>query len=199
MDRSKPRAMNGVVNGAYDEYELSSSATSACGSLESDAKFPSNFLRTALTRETGASRGTFPDGRQASSCVEEQLLIVEKETRDEQSRTYKRKKTLLLSALKCILSILMSLTLFVCVVAGKISLVHIGQRLNYTGIYRNVSTLVTDDTKFNRETSFIMLVIILVFPSSYTLIRAICTSGMRSSHPWPTKRAIVWVSTSNSF
>ena len=196
MDLKKSSAMNGNVNAAYDDQELSSSATSASGSIERETQFVSSFFGTEPSIQVDALKGSVPNGVQqnSSSSIDEQLLIVEQETRDEESRRYKRKKTLLLSALKCILSIMMSITLFVCVVVGKISLVHIGQRLNYTDLHRNSSSLQAKDSKSPRETSFIMLVMIVVFPSFYTLLRATCTSGMKRSHPWPTQRAIVWVS-----
>ena len=195
MDLNRHSTMNGKLNSAFDEQELSSTATSSSGSLERETQFSRTFFDT-LPRPTETLKTSVPNGVQqtATSSVEEQLLIVEQETRDEDSRKYKRKKTILLSALKCILSVLMSVTLFVCVVAGKLSLVHIGQRLNYTNLHRNNTSLKNDSVGPLRETSFIMLVIILVFPSLYTLVRAICVSGMKRSHPWPTQRAIIWVS-----
>ena len=188
--------MEGKLNLAYDELELSSSATSTSGSLERETRFAGTFFETTAPKPTETLDRRLSEEMQqpSSSNIDDQLLIVEQENKDEDSRKYKRKKTLLLSALKCILSMFMSLTLFICVVIGKISLVHIGQQLNYTAVGRNYTYEINHGNASLRETSFIMLVIIMVSPSLYSLLKAICVSGMKRSHPWPTKRAIIWVS-----
>ena len=195
MDLNKHSTIDRRLNLAYDELELSSSATSTSGSFERENRFAGTFVETTLPKQVETLNCGIPEDMQqsSSSSVDEQLLIVEQETTDK-DRRYTREKTYLLSALKCILSIFMSIALFICVVAGKISLVHIGQQLNYTATKENVTYIVNDNSASLRETSFIMLIIIMIFPSLYSLLRAICISGMKSSHPWPTQRAIIWVS-----
>jgi len=190
---NKHSAIDGRLNLAYDELELSSSATSTSGSFERENRFAGTFVETTLPKQVETLNCGIPEDMQqsSSSSVDEQLLIVEQETTDK-DRRYTREKTYLLSALKCLLSIFMSMALFVCVVAGKISLVHIGQQLNYTATKDNFTYIVNDNSASLRETSFIMLIIIMIFPSLYSLLRAICVSGMKSSHPWPTQRAIIW-------
>ena len=194
MDLNKHSTIDGRLNIAFDE--LSSSATSISGSLERETRFAGTFFETTVPRPVVTLNGRVLDDAQqpSSSNMDEQPLIVEQEISDDDSKKYKRKKTLLLSAVKCILSVFMSLTLFICVVAGKISLVHIGQQLNYTAMHNNYTYIINHESASLRETSFVMLIIIMVFPSFYSLLRAICVSGMKRSHPWPTKRAVIWVS-----
>ena len=196
MDLNKHPPIDGRLNVAFDDMDLSSSATSTSGSLEREARFSGTFFETTTPRsvETVNERALDDMQQPSSSNMDEQPLIVEQEANDEDSKKYRRENKVLVSVVKCIVSIFMSLTLFFCVVAGKISLVHIGQQLNYTAMHRNSTYIKESQATSLRETSFVMLIIIMIFPPFYSLVRAICVSGMKRSHPWPTKRAIIWVS-----
>ena len=129
-------------------------------------------------------------------------FTVEREDKDEEARNYIRKKSICLSMIKCLLSFMMCVGLLCCVVASKISLVAIGRKLNYTlGAHSNVSTNFTycgnsKENAWECETVFDMLILILVIPSVISFIRAILISAFRSSHPWPTGKALFWVSSS---
>ena len=198
MAKENMFVLNGRLNAGFDDAESLSTATSNSNSIEKETQLCSEFFQETLPCPPKKLNNGIGHGgtKFMPPNVEEQLFTVEQEQRNPDAQKYKRKKTLCLSALKCILSLMISVSLFVCVVASKISLVHIGQKLNYTAMYHNASRTVSSAEKsFVRETSFVMLVLLLVFPSVYTLFRAICNSGMKRSHPWPTKRAVIWVRT----
>ena len=185
--------------------EISSSANSQTGSIEREKE----YRRVSETQFSTPPRHTalivpVPNGAAVSEpAAGSHAFVVEREDRDENFGKYNRKKTYFLSAVKCLLSILMSLLLFVCCVASKLSLVYIGQRLKYGQVAASNATNSSSGTcssssgsniKHLCETTLGMLMLILICPSIYSLIKALCVSGMRKSHPWPTDRAIVWVS-----
>ena len=144
---------------------------------------------------------------------------VEREEKNDTAKNYRRQKSVFLSILKCVLSMLMSICLLSCVVASKLSLVAIGQRLNYTMAKTSVrqaasnaslgsnqtmkkhtphsSLIFCGSSKYGLyqcETIFNMLVLILMTPHIFAFLKALVSSGCKTSHPWPTKRAVAWVS-----
>ena len=145
-------------------------------------------------------------------------FTVEREDKNESARNYRRKKSILLSILKCILAFLMSAGLLACAVASKLSLAAIGWKLNYTSDKSSSPQTANSSSRVNQttettaalhseltfcgnsrhslyqcETVFNMLVLILVIPHIYGFLKALFSSGWKKSHPWPTKRAVIWV------
>ena len=146
-------------------------------------------------------------------------FTVEREGKNDSARNYRRKKSILLSILKCILAFLMSAGLLASAVVSKLSLVAIGWKLNYTSDKDSTSQTANSTSRVNQttektaafhskltlcgnsryslyqcETVFNMLVLILVIPHIYGFLKALFSSGWKKSHPWPTKRAVIWVS-----
>ena len=145
---------------------------------------------------------------ETSQQTEDQPFTVEREEKNESARKYKKKKSVFLSILKCIISFLMSVCLLGCVVASKLSLVTLGQKVtsNFTLCKNSPMTSNSSNASFvgkssgsngqsqyQNETIFNMLVLILIIPNAYSFLRALFSSGFKRSHPWPTKRAIIWV------
>eukprot|EP00794_Sanderia_malayensis_P016164 gene16164-17787_t len=130
------------------------------------------------------------------------FTVAAEENSSENAEKYTRKKTFFLSVLKCLLSVVMSAVLFFCLVSSKISLIYIGQRLNYTA---KDTTKVASDMNATQhqyicgkaspylcETVLNMLIILLVTPSIYSFLKATFSSGLKKSYPWPTRTAIAW-------
>lgn len=178
--------------------EASGSSASNMGTIQREIRNSNNVNTTSPSSNLHNATETsiYNEGHNVTphtNDVDGQIFTVERNER-KHTKHYKRKKTFCLSAFKSLLSILISLVLFACVVASKLSLVHIGQKLNYTEITAsNSSSRVRSQNGSKRETSLIMLIMILVSPSVYTFLRAICISGMKRSHPWPTRNAVIWV------
>ena len=146
-------------------------------------------------------------------------FTVEREGKNDSARNYRRKKSVLLSILKCILAFLMSAGLLACAVVSKLSLVAIGCKLNYSPDKDSLPQTANSSSRVNQttektaashseltfcgnsryslyqcETVFNMSVLILVIPHTYGFLKALFSSGWKKSHPWPTKRAVIWVS-----
>ena len=178
--------------------EASDSSASRMGTIEREIRNSNNInaMSSSSNMHDATETSIHNGGPHVTSQTNDegsQIFTVERKER-KHAKQYQRKKTFFLSAFKSLLSILISLVLFACVVASKLSLVHIGQKLNYTEItIANSSSRVRSHNGSQRETSLVMLIMILVCPSVYTFIRAICISGMKRSHPWPTRRAVIWV------
>ena len=186
------------LNAGYAMSEASGSNASRMGTIEREISNSNNINVISSTRnmhdvtETSIHNGG-PHVTSHTNDEGSQIFTVERKEQ-KHAKQYKRKKTYFLSAFKSMLSILISLVLFACVVASKLSLVHIGQKLNYTAVtITNSSSRVTNHNGSQRETSLVMLIMILVCPSVYTFIRAFSISGMKRSHPWPTRKAVIWV------
>eukprot|EP00794_Sanderia_malayensis_P016163 gene16163-17786_t len=190
--------------------ELSSVATSLTASLEygGDNK---QMSETAFVtnKETGANAKHIlhpANGHVASSIDTDDtqtFTVKQKEEKDDNANKYKRNKTYVLSAVKCLLALFMSLLLFGCVILSKISLVYIGQRLTYGAkravLNANLSLNATQQryicgkgSPYLCETVLDMLIILLVTPSAYSFLRAVYGTATSKSHPWPTRKAIIW-------
>ncbi len=130
--------------------------------------------------------------------ADKQIFTVEQDEQGAQLMRYKRGNTYFLSATKCILSVFKSILLIVCVIASKLSLIYLGQRLNHSPAACSSTSSQSCDysicggtSTYACETTLDMLMMALVSPSVYTFIRAVFTSDMKKSHPWPTKRTLL--------
>lgn len=95
-----------------------------------------------------------------------------------------------LSVFKWVFAILLSLSMLACVVTSKISLISIGVFYN-NGTSSCSSTSTVD---FSKETTFIMMVLVLMIPQFMSFIRACWASLFSAVHPWPSNKAILCVS-----
>ena len=89
-----------------------------------------------------------------------------------------------LSVAKWLIAVILFLSVLACVVASKVCLVSIGQ------IYTNNES---NKNSGERETLFVMLVLVLWIPEAFAFFRSCWGSLLRSSHPWPSRKAIVVV------
>ena len=72
-----------------------------------------------------------------------------------------------------------SATLF-CLVASKLSLVSISQRLN-------------DGNNKDNPVAFVMLMLIMMIPQFLGFLRSLASSAFSSKEYWPSKAAVFWV------
>ena len=72
-----------------------------------------------------------------------------------------------------------SATLF-CLVASKLSLVSVSQRLN-------------DDNATDNPVAFVMLILIMMIPQFLAFLRSLARSAFSSKEYWPSKTAVFWV------
>ena len=134
-------------------------------------------------------------------------FTVDREEKNKSAHKYRRKKPILLSILKCIVSLIMSAGLITCVIVSKLSLVTVGQKLNFTlwksnnennrtsnaSIKASTLSINNASNQYQSAIVFNMLVLILIVPHAYGFLRSLFSSGFKQSHPWPTKRAVLWV------
>lgn len=95
----------------------------------------------------------------------------------------------LLSICKIIVTGFIAVTLLCCVIATKLTLVAIGQQFNTT------CTLSPNGCIKERqnETPYIMMVMIMMAPQFISFIRAAANSAFSKGEPWPSRKAIIWV------
>ena len=102
-----------------------------------------------------------------------------------------------LCAIKVMVAALVAVVTLFCVVASKLSILSISKRLNRDGTnstHRFTCKDTSDLSKCERETSFVMLCLVLMIPPAYTFVKMVIITCNKITHPWPTKLAIVWVS-----
>ena len=152
-----------------------------------------------------SSMHTPPSQTSGSTDTTERLYTVEQQG-DLPRFNWYQNSSKLLSAFKFSLSLILACLTLACVVLSKMSIVSIVAHLVKT-TYQYNSTfskpLNCVDTMglelCSRETSFIMLTLVLMFPSAYTLVKMYLLTCRKTAHPWPTKLAIVWVSDATIF
>lgn len=92
-----------------------------------------------------------------------------------------------LSIVKCLFGAFLFVSVLICLVASKLSLLSIA---HYHG---NASSGI------ERETLFIMIVVLLIIPEAYTLLKASWISLFSKTHKWPCRKAIFMVSSLRKF
>lgn len=96
-----------------------------------------------------------------------------------------------LSVAKCIVGILLFASVLTCLVASKISLLSMA---SFHWNSANATDIQKKDPKQNRETLFIMTVLVLMIPEGFSFLRACWTSLFSKNRKWPCKKAIIVVS-----
>ena len=141
--------------------------------------------------------------------AEERPFVVQREEKNQSAKGHVKRKSIFLSIIKCVVSVLISACLLACVVASKLSVVELGLQLNFTREFPSDSANNTSVKSNNTATNiasaqcgpscrqaarvFVMLVLVLIIPYGYSLLRGMFQSGFKRTHPWPTKRALIWV------
>ena len=90
-----------------------------------------------------------------------------------------------LSVLKLFITGFMSAGLLVLVVASKLSIIAIGQQWSEKDKDCN--------KKGDNEKIFIMLILIMMIPQLFSLLKSVGNSAFCTSEPWPSKAAAFWV------
>ena len=120
------------------------------------------------------------------------------ENKDDHSMiNWVKQLSITLCAIKVMVAVLVTVVTLFCVVASKLSILSISKRLNKDGTnstHRFTCKDATDLSKCERETSFMMLCLVLMIPPAYTFVKMVIITCNKITHPWPTKLAIVWVS-----
>ena len=142
----------------------------------------------------------------SSSAIEplerEKPFTVERKDEDSHMHRWFKKPSRALSGLKFLLAMLLAAITLFCVVASKLSILSISKRLNKDGTnitHRFTCKDTKDLSKCEKETSFVMLCLLLMIPPAYTLLKMFVITCRKITHPWPTKLAILWVSFLYSF
>lgn len=131
------------------------------------AAFVSNSTMSAAERSQAADTP-----QEIEYTVKQTAKIHQEKQRDSRSSVW-------LSVAKCIVGFFLFASVLTCLVASKVSL------LSMASIRR-----ADKDAKNNRETLFIMVVLALMIPESFSFLKACWTSLLRKNHRWPCKKAI---------
>eukprot|EP00112_Aurelia_sp_Birch-Aquarium-sp1_P009840 Seg2134.2 transcript_id=Seg2134.2/GoldUCD/mRNA.D3Y31 product="Chitin synthase chs-2" protein_id=Seg2134.2/GoldUCD/D3Y31 len=100
-----------------------------------------------------------------------------------------RESSWVLSVLKLFITGFMSVGLLVLMVASKLSIIAIGQQWKGNG--RNC-TMKGDNKDGENERAFVMLILIMMIPQLFSLLKSVGNSAFCSSEPWPSKAAAFW-------
>ncbi len=113
----------------------------------------------------------------------------------EKRSTDVQESSLTLSCVKCAVAGFMAISLLLLLVASKVSLVSIAQRINLSNKTKNFPkhSVIACGGKYVEETAFIMLVLIMMVPQFFCFLSAVSNSAFCSSEPWPSKQAALWV------
>ena len=129
----------------------------------------SNMTERAHTRDSGST----------SYTVKKQPKVDILEERKDKVH----ESSWVLSVLKLVITGFMSVGLLVLVVASKLSIIAIGQQWSDKHCAK----------KDDNEKAFIMLILIMMIPQLFSLLKSVGNSAFCSSEPWPSKAAAFWV------
>ena len=104
-------------------------------------------------------------------------LTVKQTAKIHQEKVVDPRPSVWLSVAKWLVAIFLFLVVLFCVTASKISLLSVASPFKGE----------------NKETVFIMMVVILMVPQFFSFIRSTWGSLFRSSHLWPSNKALIWV------
>lgn len=156
----------------------------------------------------GSDRGKIIEGSvsghsysQSATTIADKPFTVERKDQDSHMHRWYKKPSRALSLLKLLLALILACVTLFCVVASKLSILSIAKRLAVKNV-PDPKNNVTDKyacsennlSGCQRETSFVMLCLVLMIPPAYTLLTLFITTCRKITHPWPTKLAILWVS-----
>ena len=92
------------------------------------------------------------------------------------------------TVLKWITTIIVGTFLLFLLTVSKISVIGLSQKLNTTAVGNQ-----TDIQRQESNRSFVMLLLVLLIPNVFGLLRSIWVSGWRSDMPWPRKSSLLLV------
>ena len=98
----------------------------------------------------------------------------------------------LLTILKWLVTIFLSLLVLISLTLSKLSAVFIGQSLNNM----TLNNLTLNKTKYgtiSAESNFLWLLLMMMVPYFATMLRSVWCGALRRDRPWPTNAAIIWV------
>lgn len=154
----------------------------------------------------GSDRGKIIEGSvsghsysQSATTIADKPFTVERKDQDSHMHRWYKKPSRALSLLKLLLALILACVTLFCVVASKLSILSIAKRLAVKNV-PDPKNNVTDKyacsennlSGCQRETSFVMLCLVLMIPPAYTLLTLFITTCRKITHPWPTKLAILW-------
>ncbi|XP_032230762.2 uncharacterized protein LOC5506512 [Nematostella vectensis] len=96
-----------------------------------------------------------------------------------------------ISGVKWVFAFFLSMSLLICIVSSKISLLSIAMYFNATRLPTGV-THPEYGEQSQPETVFVMLILALMIPFALTFLRSCWVSLFRSSHLWPSNSALFW-------
>ena len=131
------------------------------------------------------------DGPQTADTSQKIEYTINQTAKIHREKQRDSRSSIWLSVAKCIVGIFLFASVLTCLVASKICLLSMA---SFHWNTKTPSDAQKKDGTQNQETLFIMVVLVLMIPESFSFLKACWTSLLRKSHRWPSKKAIIVVS-----